>query len=182
MCLNLILKLHQWLKLWKTQRDADWDRARMRTGTGQVLYGSSWGLDTASMPANRAQATQGVGKVPKLILASLGTLPQKTGEWPAGKTESEIKLLIQENGKPQDLIGLYTDCSVTSQVGALLSSKVRPPSMNTMQPIESQPPAWRWRWKRQLRPHTKHGRAYNIYWRVLPQPGQLLVEMSPKNH
>ena len=33
-------------------------------------------------------------------------------EWPAGKTESEIKLLIQENSKPQDLI-VYTDGSVT---------------------------------------------------------------------
>ena len=32
-------------------------------------------------------------------------------EWPAGKTESEIKLLIQENSKPQALI-MYTDGSV----------------------------------------------------------------------
>ena len=31
---------------------------------------------------------------------------------PAGKTESEIKLLIQENSKPQDLI-VYADGSVT---------------------------------------------------------------------
>ena len=33
-------------------------------------------------------------------------------EWPAGKTESDIKLLIQENSKPQDLI-VYTDGSIT---------------------------------------------------------------------
>ena len=33
-------------------------------------------------------------------------------EWPAGKTESGIKLLIQENSKPQDPI-MYTDGSVT---------------------------------------------------------------------
>jgi len=33
-------------------------------------------------------------------------------EWPAGKTEAEIKLLIQENRKPQDLI-VYTDGLVT---------------------------------------------------------------------
>ena len=43
-------------------------------------------------------------------------LPENLGkhcrEWPAGKTESEIKLLIQENSKPQDLI-VYTDGSVT---------------------------------------------------------------------
>ena len=43
-------------------------------------------------------------------------LPENLGkhcrEWPAGKTESEIKLLIQENSKPQDL-RVYTDGSVT---------------------------------------------------------------------
>ena len=50
-------------------------------------------------------------------------------KWPVGKTESEIKLDIQENSKPQDLI-VYTDGSVTktSQGGASLSSKVRLPS------------------------------------------------------
>ena len=35
-----------------------------------------------------------------------------TLEWPAGKTESETKLLIQENSKPRDLI-MYTGGSVT---------------------------------------------------------------------
>ena len=43
-------------------------------------------------------------------------LPKNLGkhcrERPAGKTESEVKLLIQENSKPQDLI-VYTDGSVT---------------------------------------------------------------------
>ena len=50
-------------------------------------------------------------------------------KWPVGKTESEIKLDIQENSKPQDL-KVYTDGSVTktSQGGASLSSKVRLPS------------------------------------------------------
>ena len=43
-------------------------------------------------------------------------LPENLGrqcrEWPAGKTDSEIRILIQENSKPQDLI-VYTDGSVT---------------------------------------------------------------------
>ena len=43
-------------------------------------------------------------------------LPENLGkyrrQWPPGKTESETKLLIQENSKPQDLI-MYTDDSVT---------------------------------------------------------------------
>ena len=43
----------------------------MQTGMGQVLEGASRGLSTASMPVVRTQITQGVGKVLKLILASL---------------------------------------------------------------------------------------------------------------
>ena len=43
-------------------------------------------------------------------------LPENSGkhcrEWPADKTESEIKLLIQESSKPQDLI-VYSHGSVT---------------------------------------------------------------------
>ena len=49
----------------------------MQTGTGQVLDGSSRGLNTASMPADRAQANQGVGKVPKPIPMSLWDTPDR---------------------------------------------------------------------------------------------------------
>ena len=35
----------------------------------------------------------------------------------------------------------------TSQGGASLLTKGRLPSMKTMQPIRSQPPAWQWSWK-----------------------------------
>ena len=38
----------------------------------------------------------------------------------------------------------------TCHSGASLSSKVRPPSIKTMQPIRSQHPAWQWRWKQLL--------------------------------
>ena len=46
-------------------------------GDGQVLDGSSRRPNTASMPAERAQANQGVGKVPKPIPASLGDTPAR---------------------------------------------------------------------------------------------------------
>ena len=43
-------------------------------------------------------------------------LPENLGKYceerPAGKTESEIKLLIQENSKPQDYV-VYADGAVT---------------------------------------------------------------------
>ena len=43
---------------------------RALTGTGRVQDGSSRGINNVSMPAGRAQANQGVGKVPKPIPAS----------------------------------------------------------------------------------------------------------------
>ena len=88
----------------------------MHTGPGQVLDGSSRGFNTTNMPADRAQANQ--RKVPKSIPASLRDTRscQKTCkssiENGQHKTESEIKLLIQENSKQQDRI-LYIDGSVT---------------------------------------------------------------------
>ena len=72
---------------------------RMPTGTGQVLDGSGRGIGTADMLADRAQANQG-----KCVRCCW--------EWPADKMDSEIKLLIQQNSKLQDLV-VYTDSSVT---------------------------------------------------------------------
>ena len=70
-----------------------------------------------SMPADRAQANQGVGKVPKPILASQLDTPSRklvksTVENGQQAKQSEIKLFIQENSKPQDLT-VYSDGSVT---------------------------------------------------------------------
>ena len=54
---------------------------RMQTGMEQVLGGSSKGFSSAKIPAGRAQANQGVVKVPKLIPASLwDTLARKFGK------------------------------------------------------------------------------------------------------
>ena len=43
----------------------------MQTETGQILDGSSRWLSTAGMPADRTQANQGAGKVPKPIPDSI---------------------------------------------------------------------------------------------------------------
>ena len=58
----------------------------MQTGTGQFLDGSHKGLNIASMPADRAQANQGVGKVHKPIPASL----RDTSATKLGKTLSRM--------------------------------------------------------------------------------------------
>ena len=73
----------------------------------------------ARMPADRQQASHVAGRVPNSIPASLrDTLPENVGkhcrEWPAGKTETDIKPLMQQNKKPQDLI-VYADESVTNR-------------------------------------------------------------------
>ena len=41
----------------------------MHTVMRQVLEGSSGGINTASIPADRAQANQKVDQIPKLIMA-----------------------------------------------------------------------------------------------------------------
>ena len=59
------------------------------------------------MPADRAQANQGVGKVPKSIPASLRDTPARKPGKALSKMASRqkrVKLLIEENSKPQDLI------------------------------------------------------------------------------
>ena len=68
------------------------------------------------MPADRAQANKEWERYPYRFRRLCETLlPENMGkhcrEWPAGKTEPEIKPLIQENSKPQDIV--YTDGSVT---------------------------------------------------------------------
>ena len=102
--------------------------------------GSSRGLGIATMPADRARANQGVGKVPRLIMASLSNTPAR--KWPAGNLETEVKLLIQENGKQQDLI-VYTDGSVTEDQAwataspSIVKMEVQSPSVKTVQPTRS---------------------------------------------
>ena len=64
-----------------------------------------------------AQANQGVGKgkLPKLIQASLRHSSQEKKKKPFGKAgKTDIKFLIQENTKLQDLI-VYTDGSISRQ-------------------------------------------------------------------
>ena len=81
----------------------------MQTGTEQVLAEPGSGTNTANVTAERKQANQRLEKVPNrvwhlyatLLLENLG---KRCREWPAGKTESEMKPLIQENSKQQDLI------------------------------------------------------------------------------
>ena len=148
----------------------------MQTGTGQVLDGSGRGLSTASRPADRAQANQGVGKVPKPIPVCLWDTPARKpvkvlSRWPAGKTQSEIKLLIQENSKLQDLI-VYTDGCHQKPVRVGLQCQL----MCHYHPwrqwglIRSQPPAWQWRWKQSPMPSAG-----------LPQKVIVRPHMSPSS-
>ena len=77
----------------------------MQTGRGQALDGSSRGLNTASMPADRAEANQGVGKVPKPIPASKILLSENLRNHT--RMAGRQNRVIQENSKckPQDPTG-----------------------------------------------------------------------------
>ena len=90
----------------------------MQIGTGQVLDRSSRKEPTLLVcQLTELRQTREWERYPNrfwhlcetLLLGNLGL--RHCREWPAGKTESEIKLLLQENSKSQDLI-VYTDGSV----------------------------------------------------------------------
>ena len=89
-----------------------------RLGWGKSWMGQAEDSILQVCQLTEFKKNQRVEKVPRLITASLyeTLLPENLGkhcwEWPAGKTESKIKLLIQEQIKPQDLI-LCIDGSVT---------------------------------------------------------------------
>ena len=80
------------------------------------MDGSSRGFYTSSTQLTELKQTKELERYPDRFQRLYETLlPENLGkhfpEWPAGKTESEIKLPIQENSKPQDRI-VYTDVSV----------------------------------------------------------------------
>ena len=86
----------------------------MQTGTGQVLDGDSilqvWQLTELKQTKEWERYPNRFLRLYKTLLPE--NFRQHCREWPAGITESGIKLLIQENSRPQDLI-VYTDGSVT---------------------------------------------------------------------
>ena len=76
-------------------------------------------------------------------------------EWPAGKTESEIKLLIknkeQKIARSHCLLWWFIH-QKTSQDGASVPGKVWTPAMKTVQPTRAQPSAREWKWKQSRMP------------------------------
>ena len=103
------------------------------------------------MSADRAQANQGVGNVPKPIPASQRDALSFQNTWEitvengqqAKQSQRSSFSFQKKHSEPQDLI-VYTDGSVPKCQGASPSSKVRLPSMKTVQSTRSQPPCLPW--------------------------------------
>ena len=72
-----------------------------------------------------------------LLSENLGT---HCREWPARKTNAEVKMLVEANNKPHDIV-IYTDGSVTRDLSGWgsLSSKVEGLCTKTVEPTESRP-------------------------------------------
>ena len=72
--------------------------------------------------------------------------------------ELEIKLLIQENNKLQDLISHSVHWWLNHQrpvmVGLRCQARCNHHPLKTVQPLQSQPPSWQWRWKQSPLPST----------------------------
>ena len=101
---------------------------------GQVLDGSSRGLNTASMPADRAEANQRAGKIPNLIPAYLRDTPaRKLGKALSGMASRQTRVRSSSSFKntanrKNSQCTLMAQSPKTSQGGASsLSSKVRVP-------------------------------------------------------
>ena len=91
-------------------------------------------INTASVPADRAQANQKVGKLPNRFRhLHEALLPNYLG------VKELSRMAIWQNGFRDQ--ASHSSHQKTSQGGGSLSSKVRPQSMKTMQPIRLQPPA-----------------------------------------
>ena len=63
----------------------------------------------------------------------------------------------------------------TSQGGASLARKVQLPSMKTVQPIRSQPPAWQWRWKQSSMPSAGLPQEVTV---ILHMPSSSRIEWA----
>ena len=134
-------------------------RKMMYIVTGQVLDGSSRGLNTPKCQLTELKQTKDLAKVPKQFLASLwGT--------PARKPEKTLSIMASKQNRVRDRASHSRKQQTTklysvhwrlshprqSQGGDSLPSKVPSPSIKTVQPIRSQPPAWQWRWKQSPMP------------------------------
>ena len=118
----------------------------MQTGTGQVCQ-----------LTEHKQTTEWERYPNRFRCLCETLLPENLGkccrEWPGGKTESDIKLLVHKT----TTANRKTQCTLMalspkpSQGGASLSSKVRPPSMKTVQLDNGGGSSQQWRWKRSPR-------------------------------
>ena len=89
-------------KPWKTQRDAERDGANL----GWVKQSTQYCQLTEHKQTKEWERYPNLFRLlcETLLPGNLGT---HCREWPADETESEMKLIIQENSKPQDLLTYY---------------------------------------------------------------------------
>ena len=81
------------------------------------MGGRSRTINPARVRSCRAQASKGLGRRPvefkrynkTLLSENLGTHYR---EWPAGKANAEVQMLVEANSKPHDIV-IYADGSVT---------------------------------------------------------------------
>jgi len=104
----------------------------------QDTNGSSRGLNTASMPADRAQANHEVGKVPKPISESLRDAPaRKLGKALSRMSSRQKRVSNQASRSRKQQTARHHSVHWWLSQYQSLSSKVQLPSMKTVQPTHS---------------------------------------------
>ena len=144
---SLLLKIpttHS-MKLWKTQRDADWGWDGPTLGwvkhRTQYCKYASWQSSSKPRRETDTQTDSGI---------SLRCSCQKTWESTVknsqhAKQSQRSSILFKKTVNHKT--SLMAQSPKAGQGGVSPSSKVWPPSMKTVRPVWLQPPAWQWRWK-----------------------------------
>ena len=132
-------------------KNADWDGANLGWVKRRTQYRKYASWQTSSEP-NSGKGHQTCSGISMRHSCQKTLQLRHCRKWTAGKMDSAIKLLIKRKTNKQRTTTANGRVSYrspkTSQGGASLSSKVRPPPTKTVEPVRSQPPDFQRRWKR----------------------------------
>ena len=120
---------------WQTQSEADWDGTSpgwLKQGTQYCKY-ARW--------KSSSKLRSGKGAQPDSSLPMRHSF-QKTREHTVENGQQANKNQRSSFSFNKTANHKISQCTLMAQ-----SPKARLPSMKTMRPIRSQPPAWQWRWK-----------------------------------
>ena len=139
-------------KPWKTQRDAGWDGASLGWVKQRTQYCQYASWQTLSKPRSGKGTQTNSGVSTRHSCQKTWEALSRMASRQNRVRDQASHLRKQQTARPHSVCTLMAQSPKTSEGRTSLSSKVRLPSMKTVHPIRSQPPAWQWRWKQSPMP------------------------------